>query len=87
MGDSAPLEDILDQKVCRIVTKPLENSWMRVSLIAHQIRPTSYTLRHYSSWDTEALRSWKLEVHCPVDKLPCMQCEMGEKLEMVGLFL
>jgi len=24
--------------------------------------PTAYTLRHYDSWDTEALRNWKLEV-------------------------
>ena len=25
------------------------------------VRPTAYLLRHYSSWDTEALRCWVLE--------------------------
>ena len=26
--------------------------------------PTHYTLRHYSSWDTEALRYWRFEGSC-----------------------
>jgi hypothetical protein len=25
------------------------------------IIPTAYTMRHYDSWDTEAIRDWKLE--------------------------
>jgi hypothetical protein len=36
--------------------------WFAVALTGGgACRPNAYTLRHYSSWDVEALRSWRLE--------------------------
>jgi hypothetical protein len=43
------------------VTQPLENSWFSVDLTNIYVSPTHYALRHYISWDTEALRNWLLE--------------------------
>jgi len=45
----------------RCVTQPLENSWMKIDFKNFYIVPTHYSLRHYISWDTEALRNWLLE--------------------------
>ena len=33
-----------------------------VDLQHRRLVPSHYTLKHYSSWDTEALRNWKFEV-------------------------
>jgi len=35
--------------------------WFSVDLRDKRLRPTHYTLRHYNSWDTEALRNWVFE--------------------------
>ena len=44
------------------MTLPSRESWFCIDLLKMWVRPTHYTLRHYSSWDTEALRDWKLQV-------------------------
>jgi len=38
----------------------LDNPWFVIDLKQNSVRPTAYTLRHYSSWDTECLRYWPL---------------------------
>ncbi len=32
-----------------------------MDLVDKYVQPTAYTLRHYSSWDVEALRNWNFE--------------------------
>lgn len=61
IADSVPVSAIAGPDVVRCVTKPIRNSWMQIDFMSRTVRPTHYSLRHYSSWDTEALRSWVLE--------------------------
>jgi hypothetical protein len=42
------------------VTQSAANQWFIIHFKTFKIRPTHYTLRHYSSWDREALRNWRL---------------------------
>lgn len=58
---SAPATSILGKATVRCVSDPKPNSWFQVNLNDCAIAPTHYSLRHYSTWDTEALRTWKLE--------------------------
>ncbi len=32
--------------------------------LARRVAATHYTLRHYSSWDTEAVRHWNFQARC-----------------------
>lgn len=59
--DSMPASAIAGNEVVRCCTKPLPNSWFEVDFQQYRVAPTHYSLRHYSSWDVEALRSWVLE--------------------------
>jgi len=61
MNDSAPLNAIVGRTAVRTVSKPMRGAWMSVSLNDYAINPNAYSLRHYSSWDTEALRNWRFE--------------------------
>lgn len=61
VNDSQPSSAILGNASVRCVTKPISNSWFAVEFPNSSIRPTYYSLRHYSSWDTEALRNWELQ--------------------------
>eukprot|EP01084_Bolivina_argentea_P100315 180137_1 len=61
MHDSAPLSDVVGRAAKRCVTKPLKNAWICIDFLDYAIKPTRYTLRHYASWDTEALRNWRFE--------------------------
>jgi hypothetical protein len=61
MADSAPIDSLIGREACRIVSKPMRGAWVSVSIQNYVIKPNAYTLRHYSSWDTEALRNWRLE--------------------------
>ena len=61
MQDSEPPRALLDRRTLRFSTKPQANSWVQFELKGQRLRATRYTLRHYSSWDTEALRDWVLE--------------------------
>ena len=58
---SEPASAIVGRSLCRCVTLPNRESWFVIDLLNVWVRPTAYTLRHYSSWDTEALRDWKLQ--------------------------
>eukprot|EP00457_Paulinella_chromatophora_P000316 gb/GEZN01000316.1/.p1 GENE.gb/GEZN01000316.1/~~gb/GEZN01000316.1/.p1 ORF type:complete len:1660 (-),score=215.21 gb/GEZN01000316.1/:6-4985(-) len=57
---SAPCETIVGRDIVRCVTKPMKGAFFIVDLSTYYLKPTAYTLRHYSSYDTEALRDWKL---------------------------
>ena len=58
---SEPASAIVGRSVCRCVTLPNRESWFCVDLLSFYCRPTAYTLRHYDSYDSEALRDWKLQ--------------------------
>lgn len=59
---SAPAWAICGRETVRCVSAALPNMWMSVELL-HGARfyPSKYTLRHYSSWNTECLRNWRFE--------------------------
>ena len=61
LEDSAPLSAVVGLDVVRCVTQPRPNSWMALDLLDKTLILTAYTLRHYASWDIEALRNWRLE--------------------------
>jgi hypothetical protein len=60
-ADSQPASAVAGRQTVRFTTLAQPGSWVQVDLGNLRVRPTNYTLRHYSSWDTEALRSWVLE--------------------------
>jgi hypothetical protein len=57
--DSQPLFNLVGNAVVRLVTRAEPNSWFQIDFLERSVCPTAYTLRHYSSWDTEALRNWR----------------------------
>ncbi|ETO36723.1 hypothetical protein RFI_00341, partial [Reticulomyxa filosa] len=59
--DSDPLHFLVGRDTVRLVTKAEDNAWMQVDFKDKLIQPSYYTLRHYSSWDTECLRNWILQ--------------------------
>ena len=61
MSDSQPITHLVGRTSVRCLTKAYQNSWMKVNLEDIKIKLSHYTLRHYSSWDTGALRHWNLE--------------------------
>lgn len=61
MGDSVPATEVVGREVLRCVTKAQPNSWFSIDFKDKMVQPTAYTLRHYSSWDVEALRNWNME--------------------------
>jgi len=58
---SAPAWAILGREPIRCVTKPMKGGYFVIDLVKLWVKPTAYTLRHYSSYDTEALRDWKFQ--------------------------
>lgn len=65
--DSEALEAVAGRAAVRVVTEPVEGGgWVRLDLLhGVRVRPAHYSLRHYSTWDTEALRHWVLEGLAP----------------------
>ena len=61
MGNSMPPTEILARRTLRFTTKPQQGGWVLLDFLDRKVRPTRYSLRHYSAWDTEALRNWVLE--------------------------
>lgn len=71
---SSPASSIVGRQAVRCVTSNQQHSSFMIELLPSstctnqrvavtcRIQPTAYTLRHYSSWDNEALRHWTLEV-------------------------
>lgn len=60
-ADSMPATALVGNQAVRCVTKPLPNSWFEVDFQQYRVAPTHYSLRHYATWATEALRHWTLE--------------------------
>jgi hypothetical protein len=60
---SVPITAIVGNEVVRCVSAAKANMWfcIDISPTMKKVRPTHYTLRHYSSWDLEALRNWRFE--------------------------
>eukprot|EP00457_Paulinella_chromatophora_P000814 gb/GEZN01000814.1/.p1 GENE.gb/GEZN01000814.1/~~gb/GEZN01000814.1/.p1 ORF type:complete len:1063 (-),score=123.04 gb/GEZN01000814.1/:329-3517(-) len=56
--DSQPASAIVGNQVVRCVTLAERNSWFTIDLKGLKVAPTHYSLRHYSTWDMEALRDW-----------------------------
>lgn len=60
MPDADEQHYVVGKEVKRCVTLALANQSIVIELLGWKVCPTAYLLRHYSSWDTEALRSWTL---------------------------
>jgi len=60
-SQSMPVWAACGRTPARCVTEPKKNTWFCFDFGQLFIIPTAYTLRHYDSWDTEAIRDWKLE--------------------------
>ena len=60
--DSTAVSNVIGRFATRCVSEPEEAAWFSIDFGKQlKIKPTAYTLRHYTSWDTEALRNWNLE--------------------------
>lgn len=59
-ADSTPASAAVGLDVVRCVTRAEPNSWFQFDLSPRRVavRPSAYSLRHYSSWDVEAVRNW-----------------------------
>lgn len=76
--DSEPASAIVGDQVVRCSTKPQQDAWFHVDLGARRVRPTHYSLRHYSSWDTEALRNWVLEASVDGKQWTVLRAHTGD---------
>lgn len=61
LGDSTPMSAVVGRDVVRCATKSLPNSWIAIDFQDKRVQPSAYTLRHYVSWDSEAIRFWRFE--------------------------
>jgi E3 ubiquitin-protein ligase HECTD1 len=57
---SQPASAICGRTTVRCVTQAIQNSWFCVDFVNLYIRPCAYTLRHYDTYDNEALYNWQL---------------------------
>ena len=58
--DSAPAAAVVGRESVRCVTQNKPGSFFTLDLKTVSCKPTHYTLRHYSSANQEALRTWEL---------------------------
>eukprot|EP01083_Nonionella_stella_P002655 7599_1 len=61
MADSQPIESICGRSLVRCVTTPVKQAWMMLEFEHIYVDVTRYTIKHYATWDTEALREWNFE--------------------------
>eukprot|EP01083_Nonionella_stella_P033085 90584_1 len=61
MHDSVSKNHLLGRKAVRLISKAIQNAAFIIDFTStqYQISPTHYTLRHYESWDAEAIRNWQ----------------------------
>ncbi len=59
--DSHPCYAGVGRETVRCVTEPKKSSWFMIDLLGIKVQPTHYSMRHYSSFDTECVRNWRLE--------------------------
>jgi len=71
--DSAPAWSVVGRKVVRCVCFPERQNWFLIDFKDKYVRPSRYTLRHYSSWETEALRNWVLEGSVDLQKFQILR--------------
>jgi hypothetical protein len=60
-SDSDRLSVFVGRDEQRGVVDNVEGGWFTVDFLLHAILPTHYSLRHYNSKDSHALRSWRFE--------------------------
>jgi hypothetical protein len=58
---SMPASAIVGRETVRCVTVPKPDQFFIIDMRDKLFCPSHYTLRHYNSWDSEALRFWRLE--------------------------
>ena len=51
---------VLGKQAVRCATDGVERGYITIDLKDVYVKPAKYSLRHYISWDTEALRTWEL---------------------------
>jgi hypothetical protein len=61
LAPGVSLSAAVGERAGRFATAALPDSWVMLDLKERRLTPTHYGLRHYDSWDTEALRNWVLE--------------------------
>jgi hypothetical protein len=84
--DSEPLSAVVGQAVVRCVTQALPDQWIAIDIGAgRMLQPTAYSLRHYSSWDTEALRNWRFQASTDSDIARAQWITLSEHKEDEGL--
>ncbi len=59
--DSLGPHAFVGRSAARSLTTDAINSWFQLDMLEHRVAPTAYTMRHYSSQNTHALRTWVLE--------------------------
>jgi len=59
--DSQPLHCFVGRTACRALLANIPNSWFIIDFKDHVVVPRHYSLRHYSSQDSHALRHWRYE--------------------------
>ncbi|KMS93688.1 hypothetical protein BVRB_028960, partial [Beta vulgaris subsp. vulgaris] len=60
-ADSHHVSAVVGREAVRCLCNDMNNAWFAIDFKKYLIRPNKYTIRHYSSWDTEALRSWRFQ--------------------------
>jgi len=58
--DSKPPSSVVGRSAVRCVSRNQAGQYFIIDLKSVQVKPTHYTLRHYSSANQEALRNWNL---------------------------
>jgi len=61
LDNSKPISAICGRDLVRCVTKEKVNAFWMIDFKNMKVNVTGYTLKHYASWNIEALRSWKVE--------------------------
>lgn len=58
LSDSKPISFSIGREATRVVTKPIANAWIQISFSGIEVSPSHYSLRHFSSSNSDALRNW-----------------------------
>eukprot|EP01084_Bolivina_argentea_P250941 420657_1 len=60
-SDSESIANVIGRDAVRCLCDEDANGYIIIDFKTLKIKPTAYTLRHYISWDIEALRNWNFE--------------------------
>eukprot|EP01084_Bolivina_argentea_P139840 245946_1 len=79
MSDSRDIKNFAGRTSLRLVCKPQDDNYMYIDLKnGIKIKITGYSLRHYSSWDTEALRHWDFQASNVGDSWTTLKSHRGD---------